>query len=134
MHGVVSTLISWYVPTVLYCNETFVKATKPQNANDNGSILFKGKDLALNTSNCRHIFNPIEAIVKCIHVKFILGNLGCVNNALFNITIHIDENKFANIETPTLRLDVFFLSVFDCIVADLNLQYMTKLFWVSMLI
>ena len=134
MHGVVSTLISWYVPTVLYCNETFVKATKPQNANDNGSILFKGKDLALNTSNCRHIFNPIEVIVKCIHVNVIFGNLWCVNNALFNITIHIDENKFANIETPILRLDVFFLSVFDCIVADLNLQYMTKLFWVSMLI
>ena len=117
MYGVVSTLISWYAPTAFNCNETY----KPQNTNDNGSILLKGKDLALNTSNCWHIFNPIEVIAKYIHVKFIFGNFWCVNNALFNITIHIDENKFTNIATPILWLDVVFLSVFDSLVADINL-------------
>ena len=114
IHWHVNTFINWYVPTVLYCNDKFVKTTNPQKANDNGTILRNGISLASNILKNKQIFSPRAVMIKWKQVNVMFGNLYEVNNILLSMIIKIDDEIFATIEKPIWNLEgVLCFSIFE---------------------
>ena len=75
MVGVVIDLASWYVPTVLYCNERLVNTTKPQNEAESGSIFLIKSLLGEKTSIHAQSWRPSDVTMKCTRVSDMLGKL-----------------------------------------------------------